>query len=118
MMWDHAIPHGELPKLLNGFIPQEMEDKWFVYADGPDAHGNAALHFYRSWTGYKMVEAKLVMELNENGEVMDTGARFTELTWETNRERYNGDMDAPGTVLDVSEWCMGCQIREKLSAQP
>jgi hypothetical protein len=118
MSWDHVIPRGELPKLLNGVTPRQMEDKWFVYADGPDAHGNATLHIHRSWTGYKMVEAKLVMEVNENGEVVDTDARFTELTWETNRERYNGNMDAPDTVLNVAEWCMGCQIRQKPSAQP
>ncbi|KAF2439170.1 hypothetical protein P171DRAFT_436505 [Karstenula rhodostoma CBS 690.94] len=113
--WDHVIPYSELPKLLHGFVPGEMEDKWFVYADGPDAQGNAAVHFYRSWTGFYMVEAKLVMEVDEKGEVREKDARFTEITWETDRERYNGDMDAQGTVLAVAEWCMMCQLRPETS---
>lgn len=29
------------------------EDKWFVYADGPDAEGHIRLHMHRSWTGKK-----------------------------------------------------------------
>lgn len=28
-----------------GFVPFEMEDKWFIYFE------NATLHFHRSWTG-------------------------------------------------------------------
>lgn len=111
--WDQMIPRSELPKLLNGVIPQQMEDKWFVYADGPDAQGNVLLHLYRSWTGYKMVEAKISVDLDENGGVADTDARFTELKWETDRQRYNGDMDAPDVVLSVAEWCMGCQLRPR-----
>jgi len=42
--WNTAIPHTELKKLLNGFRLQAMEDKWFVYADGPDAQGDAVVH--------------------------------------------------------------------------
>lgn len=113
--WDHLIPYSELTKLLQGFVPEEMEDKWFVYADGPDAQGNAVIRFYRSWTGYHMVEAKLAMEVDEKGQVKEEDARFTELTWETDRERYNGDMDAPGTVLGVAQWCMSCQLKPKAS---
>jgi hypothetical protein len=32
-------------KLLDGLIPQEMEDKWFIY------HADDWLRFHRSWTG-------------------------------------------------------------------
>ncbi|KAK7192333.1 hypothetical protein DPSP01_004921 [Paraphaeosphaeria sporulosa] len=111
--WSHVIPSSELPKLLNGFIPNQMEDKWFVYTDGPDAQGNAAVRFFRSWTGYAMVSAKLVMSMDGEGRAKEEDARFTELTWETDKEMYNGDMDAPGTVLGVAQWCMGCQLGPK-----
>jgi hypothetical protein len=36
-----------------------MEDKWFVYADGPDDAGHARLHLHRSWTGSKVVELEI-----------------------------------------------------------
>lgn len=90
-----------------------MEDKWFVYVEGPDAEGRAAVRFFRSWTGYAMVSAKLVMGIHRDGSAREEGARFTEVTWETDKERYNGDMDAPETVLSVARWCMGCDLGEK-----
>lgn len=36
----------EMERIRMGLVPQEMEDKWFVYwKDG-------SLYFHRSWTGY------------------------------------------------------------------
>ncbi|KAF9736486.1 hypothetical protein PMIN04_009365 [Paraphaeosphaeria minitans] len=113
--WSHVIPYTELSKLLDGFVPDQMEDKWFVYADGPDAQGNATVRFFRSWTGHAMVSAKLVIGLDGDGRVKEEDARFTQLTWETDKERYNGVMDAPGTVLGVARWCMRCQLEPEES---
>jgi hypothetical protein len=31
--------------LRYGFVPQEMEDKWFVF------EADRSVHFFRSWTG-------------------------------------------------------------------
>ena len=39
--WVVPIPSDQL-KLLNGFRPSAMEDKWFVYANRPDAEGHPA----------------------------------------------------------------------------
>lgn len=36
---------AEFETIARGLIPQAMEDKWFVYLDGP------VLCFHRSWTG-------------------------------------------------------------------
>lgn len=33
-------------KIINGFVPKEMEEKWFIYYD------KGVLNFHRSWTGY------------------------------------------------------------------
>ena len=46
-----------------------MEDKWFVYADGLDAQGDAVVHMFRSWTGYKMAELKIKAPLDENDRI-------------------------------------------------
>jgi hypothetical protein len=35
----------EFERMSLGLIPQEMEDKWFIYLEG------TTLHFHRSWTG-------------------------------------------------------------------
>ena len=33
-------------QIKQGLIPQEMEDKWFIY------YSNSCLHIHRSWTGF------------------------------------------------------------------
>ena len=48
--WEQRIPRSEISKLLNGFAPREMEDKWIVYAEGPDEMGSAMVSMCRSWT--------------------------------------------------------------------
>ena len=40
-------------RLKMGFVPQEMEDKWFVYYDEPH------LFFHRSWTGQPVYRLRL-----------------------------------------------------------
>jgi len=59
----------EYERLLLGLIPQEMEDRWFVYLN------NDYLFFHRSWTGYcifelrldKIVDGCIVIECFVNG---------------------------------------------------
>ena len=41
-----AFSEAEMDALRRGNIPQEMEDKWFWYMEGP------TLWAHRSWTGY------------------------------------------------------------------
>ena len=44
-----------------------MEEKWFIYADGPDALGTVVVHMHRSWTGFKTIEIKFKVPLDDNG---------------------------------------------------
>lgn len=82
--WNISIPRTEVPKLINGFLPRAMEDKWVVYADGPDAQGNAVVHMFRSWTRHKMAELKIKVPLDEDGEFMEEDLEITEIMWESN----------------------------------
>jgi hypothetical protein len=42
---DRSFDPAEWSALLCGVIPEEMEDKWFIYEEG------GWLNFHRSWTG-------------------------------------------------------------------
>ena len=71
------VNENEFTAIENGLIPQQMEDKWFIYYEMP------YLHFHRSWTGqpvyrvsfekknniYSINEALLSTEIAKNGEV-------------------------------------------------
>ncbi|WP_226990057.1 ADP-ribosylglycohydrolase family protein [Cellulophaga baltica] len=64
----------QLNKLKLGLVPNQMEDKWFVYFN------NDNIYFNRSWTGYEIFKAKL--NLNENG------CEINEFRVEQNLEKY------------------------------
>ncbi|KAL8382881.1 hypothetical protein RB595_006588 [Gaeumannomyces hyphopodioides] len=87
--WDVRVPLGPaLGRLLSGFQPESMHDKWMVWAEdgdvsSPDAIDHrecpvavSVLHFVRSWTGYPF--AQVTIETKNVGE----GARFTKIVWE------------------------------------
>jgi hypothetical protein len=112
--WDQVIPRHDLSKILNGVIPGQMEDKWFVYSEGPDEQGNALLLLHRSWTGYKVAEVKLTVELDKDGNVAERDGQFVAVTWETDTDRYNGtEKDVKSTVVEVCNWCLGAKIPSK-----
>jgi hypothetical protein len=48
----------EIVELARGFIPREMEDKWFIFQEGE------WLYFHRSWTGLGVYAVRL---REENG---------------------------------------------------
>jgi len=48
--WGRTLTHSDYSKMLKGFSPQDMEDRWMILTDTPDAQGNTVVHAYRSWT--------------------------------------------------------------------
>lgn len=106
--WNQPVPSAEVPKLLNGFAAREMEDKWIVYADGPDEQGRATVHMLRSWTGHKMAELKLQVPDDEGD------AHFVEIVWESSQERYRNQTEegAKAMAREVCRWCLNVTLPE------
>ena len=110
--WDVPIPRTELSKLINGFQPRAMEDKWFVYADEPDAQGNAVVHMFRSWMGHKMAELKIRVPLDDDGEFAGEGPKITEITWESDPERHRNQTEegAKAMAREVCNWVLDVKL--------
>lgn len=53
MGYDHLFNDLDAETLMQGIVPKEMEDKWFVYYD------NGWLYLHRSWTGHLIYWLKL-----------------------------------------------------------
>ena len=56
---DFDLGPDELERVSMGFVPEVMEDKWFIYRDGD------RLLFHRSWTGSCVYSASI--EEHEHG---------------------------------------------------
>ena len=46
------IHKGQIERISKGLIPEEMEDKWFIYFEEP------YLYLHRSWTGQPVFKLK------------------------------------------------------------
>jgi len=46
-------------RIIKGLIPQQMEDKWFIYFE------DGWLYFHRSWTGIGIYKAQIVKKLDD-----------------------------------------------------
>lgn len=111
--WDKFVPASEVQKILNGFMPRDMDDKWFVYTDGPDEHGRSIIHFYRSWTMYKLLEVTMMLPLDDEGQTVNQDARLTEIARTDDRDVYNDEMseqEAVEMALGVFKWCMHVKL--------
>jgi hypothetical protein len=111
--WDVPLPAGSLQKILGGFQPQAMEDKWFIYTEGPDAAGVATLHLIRSWTGNPT--AAITMHIPGTPDApQEEGARFTAIMWESDEERIRGATEegSKEMAVTVCEWVLGVQLPE------
>lgn len=69
----------EYERLSWGLIPQEMEDKWFIYLEAN------WLYFHRSWTGYCVFQLRLE-RIGDSYNVVETWVDRQQLWWNKNQE--------------------------------
>ncbi|QIW95934.1 hypothetical protein AMS68_001452 [Peltaster fructicola] len=114
--WEQTIPAKDIPKLLLGYQAQAMEDKWMIYADGPDAEGRCDIHMLRSWTGHKMVTAQFVVKVDQEGAIANEDAHFTAITREVHWSPWS-HADAVEQTLEVFRWVMGVELPTATAGQ-
>src|SRR6059036_193907 len=75
----------EFERISLGLVPQEMEDKWFIYLEGN------TLYLHRSWTGICVYEV----------EFQESGMKYTVHRALANRDKtqYQGSDDAYDAAL-------------------
>lgn len=53
LAWQARFSPAELERIAQGLIPEEMEDKWFIFQEGD------RVFLHRSWTGLAVFEVRL-----------------------------------------------------------
>ena len=74
LSFQHEYSPGDYEKIQYGVIPEQMEDKWFIYFE------ENKLHCHRSWTGNCLYIAEF--------EVSERSSKITKLTVNRDREQY------------------------------
>lgn len=106
--WGLRIKHADLIKIIAGFQPVEMEDKWVVRSDALDRQGDIIVHFYRSWTGHETFRIRIIPDnrkTDSSGIIESGGAEIAEITW----GRAFKEEDAKETVTLICTHTLGCK---------
>ena len=120
-LWNATVAAADVPTLLRGFTPRDMDDKWVVYIDRPDPEGMpdgegvATVHIHRSWTGIKWAELKVIVALDESGKPAEKDAVVRQITWEAGShlhgvESGSNEEDAKTVAKNVSWYVMGFRL--------
>ena len=101
-IFDRSFSEEEMGMLKLGYIPQEMEDKWFGYME------EDTLHIHRSWTGFCIY----IVKISEGDKHSVVANRDPE---QHRNNSVEEDMKVLNRLLDW--WCkpehrvMSCQIK-------
>jgi hypothetical protein len=100
--WHFSADEAEL--LKRGFVPQSMDDKWFIYFD-PKTH---KLNIHRSWSGFCL----FVMKLLETRK----GVSIKELWANRDPDQYENSDDLHDVKL--AKWVLDSILLGDVSAFP
>jgi hypothetical protein len=84
--WDVPLDYTDYNKLMKGFRPESMDDKWVCYTDKPNTERNAVIHMCRSWTGQEQVSLTIAVG-NFNETKADDWAKITEISWDKGAQK-------------------------------
>ena len=84
---NRSLTLSEMQRLRSGLVPEQMEDKWFIYWQ------NDRLFFHRSWTGFCIYEVRFTSQ----------GDCYRMVDADVNRdpEQYSGQLNGPGPFVSV-----------------
>ena len=89
--FERSYSREEFERLAQGHVPQEMEDKWFVFYEQP------WLYLHRSWTGLCIYQVRFEQEHDSARVVEALSNRDPDQYKETDAVR---DMDFLSMLLD------------------
>lgn len=111
--WNLCISQTDSKKMIDGFIPETMEDRWLFYSDAPDPQGLILIHLCRSWSMTEQMVLKLRLAADATGglEYKDTGSMITEITWAGQQgEGGLGEEEAKDEAMELCNAILGCEL--------
>ena len=97
--WGHVFSPEEFARISQGLIPEDMEEKWFVYYEQP------WLYIHRSWTGFCI----FMVRFEPTDESTERGIKGVEILASREPEQYAslGDSSDLGIVRSLIRMLLG-----------
>lgn len=112
--WDRKITYDDYTKMLQGFQPQSMDDKWLIFTDTPeDADGNIVVHAY--WGRYNKEEYAITVVAGDFGKTdVKDWATIVKIAWKV--EQWDGTLrsedDAKESAVSFCRVLLKCAMEE------
>lgn len=87
-----------------------MEDKWFIYSEGPDGSGKLKVHFHRSWTGMKIAELFVVVDLKGEGAGKVVGIKWNG----SDQTNWMNEEEAKYMISTTCAWVLGVNFENSM----
>jgi hypothetical protein len=96
--------------MLEGFLPTDMDDKWMVVTDTPDAQGNTVVRACRSWTSQEMY--LLTIEAgNANETESKDWATIVKISWDEHQAGTKiSEEKAKRSAISFCKVLLGCEM--------
>ncbi|KAI1170768.1 hypothetical protein F4777DRAFT_567898 [Nemania sp. FL0916] len=122
--WVVPLPAGAVRKLLLGFQPSSMDDRYFVYTDGPNSDGEIVVHVHRSWTGLAVADVTIKVSCGADGkpDIDGDGSRITRIVYDASQTTWDNEMlglanldTAKGFAMHVlGDWVFGIRFSKPI----
>ncbi|KAF2737655.1 hypothetical protein EJ04DRAFT_561348 [Polyplosphaeria fusca] len=108
--WNVFLTPDQIYRLVMGSAPEQMEDKWFVYSEGPDNSGKLKVNFHRSWTGLKIATLFVLIDLKGEG-----AGKIVGIKW-NGTDQTNGmdEEEAKYMISTTLAWVLGVNVEKGL----
>ncbi|TQN64498.1 hypothetical protein CSHISOI_10925 [Colletotrichum shisoi] len=115
--WKLGVSSTDAAKLLGGYQPAAMEDRWMCRLDGPDTQGNIVVHVYRSWTGDEHLQIKAQLSSLDDGTATRNNAveaagvapaDITEIVWDASSGVSESEAKTLATM--ICKRVLGCEL--------
>ncbi|RYO88117.1 hypothetical protein DL764_008768 [Monosporascus ibericus] len=114
-LWNLGVSRNDFDKLLQGFQPAVMEDRWMCRADAPDARGDIVVHVHRSWTGDEQLRIKVTAPAPGGAASAHPNGRpatITDITWDKGNGSFLAtEEEAKDLATAVCRGVLGCELR-------
>lgn len=113
--WNITISRNDVEKLLRGFKPAAMEDRWMCRAGAPDARGDFVVHVHRSWTGDEVLRMNVVLAVPDGDKALaqtdECQATITDVTWDRGDGSFlTTESEAKDLATGLCRGVLGCDL--------
>lgn len=105
--WVLDVPYDDIEKLMQGFTPRDLDDRWAIETISSDERGVYTTYLMRSWLRNPITAIRFRAELDgEGGLSPGRPAKLEEVIWESDFILFkpDGNEDLPDDVDEVKRF--------------